>query len=394
MSGFWKFKNDAGAGTDPELILYGEIADQDSWWDDNSVSPQQFRQDLQSLGNPSNINVRINSVGGDVFAAHAIYNMLKAHPAKVTACIDGLCASAATIVAMAGDTIRMPSNTMMMVHKPAACLWGSYNANDMDKLSDTLDKVQESIVAAYVSKTGRSAKDLSKLMDDETWMTAAQAKTEGFCDEVIYTDPNGVNAAIPMGNSGRYMIVNSVAHDMSRFNMQSIKEALNMPKDTKVKNDTDPDKDPDKEAGETTPDDKKGVADTLDIKTVDDLRKAFPALVDQIVEAAVKDAVVTAVTEERSRLQAIDNIAHNLDKTLVTNAKYGEKPTSAQDLAYQAMQGDVSLGNKYVDTRANELLAANTGKVDGHTDMQPEDTAVIDKIAASANKRLNKGGKN
>ena len=158
-----------------------------------------------------------------------------------------------------------------------------------------------------------------------------------------------------------------------------------MPKNSKIVNTPDPDEDPKEEAGESTPDDKKEVEDNLNIKTVDELKSAFPDLVNQVIDQAVKD--------ERGRLQEIDNISHNLDKTLVTNAKYGEKPVSAKDLAYQAMQGDVSLGNKYIDTRKNELLVAQTDQVDGHTDTQPENTAIVDKIAAAANKRLKKGGK-
>lgn len=495
MKNFWKFKN-AAADSDPELLLEGDIVSEDSWWNDNSVSPQSFRNDLASLGNPNNINVHINSGGGDVFAAHTICNLLKSHPANITATIDGLCASAATIVAMGADKILMPSNAVMMVHKPSACLYGSYNSDEMDKMSSTLDTVQDSIVAAYVSKTGRNAKDLVKLMDNETWMTAQQAKDEGFCDDVIYTDPNQVNQAMPM-NKGKYMIVNSVAHDMSRFNMQAVKEVMNMrtakivngvipanistetapddaewaaptledftdkkwddltakekkdisghyaweaqsPPDTfsdmklphhqtkdgkvvwdgvkaaagrldqsdipsaditKVKEHLgehyiafgkvapwdDVEDNPKENAGESTQNKftNKGEKE-LEIKNVDELITAYPDLVNQVVNQAVK--------EERSRIQEIDSIAHNLDKALVTNAKYGEKPVSAKDLAYQAMQAENLQGNDFLAARAKELEAAKTKSVDGANATQPENTAIVDKIAAAANKKLHGNG--
>jgi ATP-dependent protease ClpP protease subunit len=487
LKNFWRFKN--AANTDPELVLEGDISDQDYWWDDNSVNPQQFRQDLAALGSPSNINVRINSGGGDVFAAHAIHNMLKSHPAKKTGYIDGLCASAAVIPLMACDTIKMPTNAVLMVHKPSAMLYGSYNADDMDKMSDTLVTVQDSIVAAYQAKTGRSEKDLNKLMDDVTYMNAARAKAEGFVDEVLYTDPNKVNEAFPISNK-KYMIVNSVAHDMSRLNVQAIKDALNLksvkilngiippnvstetaPEDTEWAAPTledftdkawddlsDKEKEgiaghyawvaqmpPDtfgdmklphhrpsdgkvvwdgvkaaaarldqadipsadiskvkdhlgahyKDFGKTAPWDdasesvqnkiiNKGVT-SLEIKTVDEMIAAYPEFCNQMVTQAVK--------EERTRIQEIDNIAKNLDKNIVDDAKYGEKPVNAKDLAYKAMQADNARGSDYLATRAKELAAANTNKVDGFTDSQPETAAIVDKIAAAANKGRNGGKK-
>ena len=365
MSKFWKFKNDAGA--DPELLLYGQISDA-TWWGDE-VTPQQFKQDMEDLGNPSGITVRINSVGGDVFAAHAMFNLLKSHPAKITVMVDGLAASAATIVAMAGDTVQMPSNAMMMVHNPALMLFGSYSADDMDKMSETLGSVKDSIVSAYMSKTGRSAKELSKIMDNETWMTAQQAKDEGFCDVVLY----GQDVNTQISNNSRYMIVNSIAHDMSRFDQSRLKDAMTVAEsvDTEIKED-----------------------DLMEITTIDELRTAYPDLVNQVVEQAVNTAVTTAVAAERTRMQEIDGISHNLDKTLVTNAKYGEQPTTAKDLAYQALQAENALSREYVDARAAELAAAKTKEVDGHTDQQSEDHAAVDKIAAAVNKKLHgTGGK-
>ena len=383
MRHFWKFRN--VADKDPELMLYGEIADQDCWWDDNATSPVQFKQDLEALGAPNNINVRINSVGGDVFAAHAIYNILKSNPANIIAVVDGLCASAATIVAMAADKIVMPSNSVMMVHKPSAMLFGSYNSDDMDKMSETLDIVQNSIVAAYVAKTGRDPKDLAALMDQEKWMTAQEAKDEGFCDDVIYSDQNSVNKVIPMSNNGRYLIVNSVAHDMSHFDLSDVKKAMQKARNNMLSNNASieiPLEDTNNFTKDTVKDKKEDTK--LEIKTTDELITAFPDLISQIVNQAI--------AEERGRLQDIDKIAKNLDQTLVQNAKYGEKPMSAKDLAFQALQADNARNEQFLKDREKELKDAETNKVDGHTDTQPQDTAIVVKIAAAANQRLHKGG--
>lgn len=150
---FWQFmRNETPVEGEPEadLLLYGEISDF-SWWGDE-VTPKQFADDLVSMGNVSHIRVRINSPGGDVFAAQAIYNLLKSHSAKVTAHIDGLAASAASVIAMPGDEVIMPGNSMMMIHNPWTYIAG--DARDLRKTADTLDQVRETLIATYQAKGG------------------------------------------------------------------------------------------------------------------------------------------------------------------------------------------------------------------------------------------------
>lgn len=177
---FWAFRNSAEDGVG-ELSIYGDIADF-SWWGDE-VAPKQFREDLDALGDISVLKVFINSGGGDVFAGQAILSMLKRHKAKVEVYIDGLAASAASVIAMAGDVVRMPRNAMMMIHN-AWVMWVSGNAEELRKLADTLDKINESIIAAYRDKTGLPDDEIKALMDAETWFTAEEALEKGFIDEV------------------------------------------------------------------------------------------------------------------------------------------------------------------------------------------------------------------
>ncbi len=175
---FWSFKAlDKSTG---ELILYGEISEY-TWWGDE-ITPKQFKEDLDALGDIDILNVFVNSPGGDVFAGQAIHSMLKRHKATVNVFIDGLAASIASVIAMAGDTITMPRNAMMMVHK--AWTWGSGNANDFRKLADDLDKIEESLIAAYLSKVSIDQDKLVGLMDAETWLTAEECLEYGFCDEI------------------------------------------------------------------------------------------------------------------------------------------------------------------------------------------------------------------
>ena len=159
-----------------EILLYDEIG---GW----GITAKQFAQDLAACGDVSQINLRIHSPGGDVFAGMAIYNTLKAHPARVDVYIDGLAASMASVIAMAGDKVYMPTNAMMMIHKP----WGAQggDADDMRRYADLLDKVEGTLVQAYVSKTGKSAEEIHALLKDETWMDGGEAVAAGFADQLI-----------------------------------------------------------------------------------------------------------------------------------------------------------------------------------------------------------------
>ena len=158
------------------LYLNGTIAEE-SWFDDD-VTPQMFKDELQ--GGSGDITVWINSPGGDCVAAAQIYNMLREYKGNVTVKIDGIAASAASVIAMAGSTVLMSPVSMMMIHNPATIAFGDHT--DMQRAIDLLNEVKESIINAYVLKTGLSRAKLSHLMDAETWMNANKAMELGFAD--------------------------------------------------------------------------------------------------------------------------------------------------------------------------------------------------------------------
>ncbi len=165
--------------TERILELNGTIAEE-SWFDDD-VTPQLFKDELNA-GN-GDITVWINSPGGDCVAAAQIYNMLSNYKGKVTVKIDGIAASAASVIAMAGDTVLVSPVSMLMIHNPATIAWGDHA--EMQKAIDMLSEVKESIINAYVLKTGLSRPKLSHLMDAETWMDANKAVELGFADEIM-----------------------------------------------------------------------------------------------------------------------------------------------------------------------------------------------------------------
>ena len=184
MKKFWNWTNqtDNPKENGRTLFLNGTIADE-SWYDDD-VTPQLFKNDLYA--DSGDVTVWLNSPGGDCVAAAQIYNMLKEYPGNVTIKIDGIAASAASLIAMAGDNILMSPVSMMMIHNPLTMAIG--NADEMQKAAAMLDEVKESIINAYELKTGLSRAKLSHLMDDETWMNAVKAVELGFADGILYRD--------------------------------------------------------------------------------------------------------------------------------------------------------------------------------------------------------------
>jgi ATP-dependent Clp protease protease subunit len=182
---FWNWvKNEGDPNADAErtLFLSGEISDE-TWYGDE-VTPKLFKDELNA--GSGNITVWINSPGGDVFAAAQIYNMLRDYKGSVTVKIDGLAASAASVIAVAGDTVLMSPVAMMMIHNPATIAMG--DVGDMEKAIGMLNEVKESILNAYEDKTGMKRSKLSKMMDDETWFNAKKAVELGFADEILFTD--------------------------------------------------------------------------------------------------------------------------------------------------------------------------------------------------------------
>lgn len=179
MRHFWNWvKNDDETRT---LYLEGVIAEE-SWFSDD-ITPAMFKEELFAGDGP--ITLHINSPGGDCIAASQIYTMLMDYPHDVTVQIDGMAASAASVIAMAGTKVCMSPTSMMMIHNPFTMAMG--DTEEMWKAIQLLDEVKESIINAYQIKTGLSRDELSKLMDGETWMNALKAKELGFCDKVLYT---------------------------------------------------------------------------------------------------------------------------------------------------------------------------------------------------------------
>jgi len=200
MTRFWNFDN---RGNERVLFLEGAIADE-TWYGDE-VTPQMFKSELQS--GSGDITVWINSPGGDVFAASEIYTALKEYPGRVTVKISALAASAASIVAMAGDSVLMSPVAYMVIHNPATIAIG--DSEEMRRAIATLDEVKEGIINAYAVKTKLPRTELSRLMDIESCLNAKKAVELGFADALLYDSPTVTGVTSPILFS-RSTVLNSL----------------------------------------------------------------------------------------------------------------------------------------------------------------------------------------
>ena len=169
------------ANNTADIYIYGDIWD--SWWSDETNSAICLKDKLLELGDISEINLHINSLGGDVFEGLAMFNLLKQHKATVKVYIDGIAASIASVIAMAGDEIYMPKNSMMMIHN--CWTYGCGNAKDLRKAADDLDKIMEASIESYMSKVNIDRDELVELLDGETWLTAQECLDKGFCTKIL-----------------------------------------------------------------------------------------------------------------------------------------------------------------------------------------------------------------
>lgn len=325
---FWNFIP-ATDTKPPELLLYGAISSQQSWWEDR-VTPGKFNQELAALGEDvPEIVVRINSGGGDVFAANAIYTRLKDHSAKITVKIDGWAASAATIIAMAGDTIKIARNGVFMIHDPAMTVWDTFKAEDFEKMAEELKVIKQSIVNTYAMKTGRPEQEISDFMAEEKWWTGDAAVENGFCDELMFEESKTV-----VENANR-IVVNTIPIDISGF--KTVPKALLDSKDYPQNNKQEKEEEKRMEPKDT-------------ITTVDALKAAYPGLVADIENAAKK--------EERERIKGIMDMVPDGYESIAEDAMF-QNPITAEAVAVKIIAEQKKQGGKYLEDRKKD--AENSG---------------------------------
>lgn len=354
MKKFWNFKNEADAD-EAELMLYGDISDET--WLGDEITPRQFAEDLASCGG-KRVNVRINSPGGDVFAAQAIYNQLQRYAGDVVVTIDGMCASAATIIACAGQTVIMPSNAVYMIHNPVCVVMDYLTADEAKALAKQLDTVKDTILDVYKKRVGNRLTDtkLSHLMDNETWMSASEALANGFIDAI------DEQAKVEDRIDGNLLIVNSVRVPLDKFKNSAKLRGILAQK-----------------AAET---EEKQVENSEILKKIKDIL-GLSGEAPKEAEPTAEDAVMA----ERERVAALDALKDGnpaVDAIVETAKKHGQTAEDIQPFVDALPKEDKRDATQALDA-IRALIRDNTAS--GAEDVAP--APAIDKAEARKQKDVN-----
>ncbi|MDR1299277.1 MAG: Clp protease ClpP [Oscillospiraceae bacterium] len=338
-----QFWNIASVGEDSaELTLYGEIvtrrpynwiidAPDDGLW----ITPQEFLQELEAVKSKAKILIRINSVGGDLYTSLGIYTQLKDLPAAKTVVIDGIAASAASVIAMAGDTVQIPPGASIMIHEASMLLDGRFSHDDLKLVEKRMEAANNMAAQTYRAKTGLAVDAIRALMAKETWMTGQMAVDKKFADELIH---GAAAPAMSLSADKARLTVNGVSFGVAGF--RALPENIPVEKE------------------KSTPpqaENEKGGEEKI-LKTAEDFKQAHPDLYAQVAR--------DSRNEERERIRAIDGVAAAVgDAELLEAAKFGKNPMSAERLALEALKKQAAQGAKFLDAAAADHQASGAAGV-------------------------------
>ena len=387
-------EGDSGATID----MYGEVVQTrpvDFWtgkpMEGNFIAVDEFLKDLDQLQGKDHVTVHINSVGGDFYAGLAIYNRLRNMNISVTTINDGLAASAGSIIFMAGDKGQRKVNagSNLMIHGVLSFFFGYYNVADLKQSIKTLEAHNKAAIAAYVEATGLDEETVKTAMSKDTYMTGKEAVEAGWADEVITNE--GAAPIAKLTPDKAQLMVNG--HSVAACLFGKLPEGIpEMTAEEFAALSTN-------NSGKPAPQARNNISENggkanMEINTQEELRKAFPELVAQI-EAA---AMAQGASQERNRIQEIESVqAAIADTQMIQDAKYGEKPMNAQQLAFAAMQKQAAAGATMVTNMTNDTAASGAADVVATPAQQEEPKAKTDDeqaeallIAAITNKKEDK----
>lgn len=333
---------------DAEINLYGEVVETvpTDWWtgqpiDGQFIAVDKFLDDLETLKTKDNITVHINSVGGSLYGGLAIYNRLKELPGNVVTVNDGLAASAGSIIFQAGNTRKVNSASNIMVHPASSFLYGYYQTADLKGAIKQLDAGTKAAINVYAERSGRSTDEIKPIVDRETWFTGQEAVDAGFADELT---EDGVKVNMFMAPDRSAIFCNGVSMPAAGLhNIPANIPTMSPEQYAGIKNIKELNAAKPQSNIQTGGPDKMGADKT--INTAEELRAAYPELVAQIEKAAQAQGETAGAASERARIQGIEEIAGAIaDPEMLNNAKFGEKPLTAQELAFAAMQQQARIG--------------------------------------------------
>ena len=360
-----KFWNVAAVSEDEgEITLYGDVMSQQptNWWTGEPepglyITPEGFMEDLADVKDKAHITVKLNSCGGDLYTGIAIHNALKALSGDVNVIVEGIAASAASVIMCAGDTVTVYPGSLIMIHGVSVMLWDSLNIQDMKQLMKGMDASERAVAEIYSEKTGLGVDTLRSMMTKETWMTGREALDKGFADIITEgeEDPD-----MSMSADRKILYVNGVSHNIE--GLHNVPGSIPVKKSAKPARRPAANRRPTNKAAKTTEGGKNHM-------TLEELRVQEPDLVAQIEQDArngLQDqaAVDGAVEAERNRIKEIDSIAASVpDPKMVQDAKYGDHPCTAQELCFQVMKQSAAEGKNFLKAFAADGKASGTAAI-------------------------------
>ena len=392
---------------DAEVDLYGEVVESRpvDWWTGepipgNFIAVDEFLSDIADLDTKDNVTFHINSVGGDLYAGISIYNRIRNMKANVTTVIDGLAASAGSLIFSAGKTRKVTESSTMMIHGASCFVYGYYNSREMKDVVKQIDAGTKAVAKALAEASGNDYDTVKSWVDKETWYTGQEIIDAGFADEL--TD-EGVPLTMSLSNDKAFLFANGLP--LSTYGMKHIPANIPVmppeaqpttatadnsaagtlhPTQMSVANNTTvtPEGDPVTPLDNTT--NNAGgnsiMANQNPITTLDELRAAYPELTAQLVNSAT--------AAERARIQSIDGIRNAIgNPTLVNEAMFGENPLTAEQLALRAMQEQAAIGANMMTAMRNDAAASGAAGVqadpvgsDPAEDPKNDDKTKVDEV--------------
>lgn len=344
-----------------EVNLYGEVVSQRpvDWWTGQKIEGlyivlEEFMKDIDDLKDKSSVVFHINSPGGDVFAGTSIYNRMKQFSGTITTVVDGLAASAASIIAQ-GATAghrKVCNGSLTMIHGASTLLFGYYNVSEIKGVMKQVAAVDKSMAEIYMKCTGIEEDKVKAMMTSTTWMTSQEAVENGFADEVVDSDKM---VDMSLNENKSFLTVNGI--------VMSARGLFNLPDYIRIQNKVTAGKEPDVIEKE-----KNGGMESM---TAEELKANQPELYEQIKAEAAQEAnenhkteVKQAVEKEIARMKEIDEIAGKIaDKQLVENAKYGENKMSAGELALEALKKQKDVGEEFLNNSHADSLSSGVSDV-------------------------------
>lgn len=363
-----------------EIKMYGEVVEKrpTDWWtgkpiDGDFIISSEFIKDVEKLGKCKKLNIRLNSIGGEVHAAILIHNRLREmsrNGTEITCSVDGIAMSAGSMIMCAADHVSVSAESLVMIHKSIVCICSWLNADTLRELAERSDSYDKVIAAAYKRKTGLDENALLAMMSETTYLTGEEAKEKGFADEVFESETK-IEVAACADKSA--LMING-----KKFSLYGMPCPENIP--VISERPAPPDINTNNNGGKLTM-----------AKDLSELIKENPELAAKVqdeltakisaeITAKASESTATQIAAERKRLEEIDKVAHLFDEETIAAAKYGDKACTAQEMCYRAAQKAAASGTTFmanVKTDAEQSGVTNVTSASGTPDVTANGEADI-----------------